>query len=65
MKSDVLERLAKWAEFKQGETMPNNWGPELHQDLLDAIEEIKFLRSVAGAVTQGQSFADIKRETRG
>lgn len=45
--------------------MPNDWGQELHQDIVDAIDEIKYLRSVAGAVTKGESFADIKHEARG
>lgn len=65
MKPDVLDRLNRWASFQQGEIMPNNWGPELHADLVDAIAEIERLRSIAGAVSDGPSMADIKRDLRG
>lgn len=64
-KADVLERLRKWAAMKQGELMPDNWGPALSVDLCDAVAEIEYLRSLAGAVTPGQSFTEMREGLRG
>lgn len=58
MQPDILERLREWKGYQAGEV--NNWGPELTVVLTDAIAEIEFLRSVAGAVSRGESHADIK-----
>lgn len=62
--SDVLGRLQKWVDFdlKVGDRVPGpiNWGPTLTADIKDAIAEIERLRSIAGAVSDGPSMADIK-----
>jgi len=42
--TDILDRLRKWAGYKVGDAMPNDWGPALTADLKDAIAEIERLR---------------------
>lgn len=61
---DILDRLKRWAALKSGD-MPEfvgkwNWADDLNADLVDAIAEIARLRSLAGAVSDGQSLAEIK-----
>lgn len=41
---DILDEVHKWASFKQGDIMPNDWGPALTKVLLDAEAEITKLR---------------------
>lgn len=56
MSKDVLERLKEWHE---------RFGVEIEHvdDIRDAIAEIEYLRSLAGAVMRGESHADIKART--
>ena len=60
---DIVDRLKRWAALKPGD-VPEfagkmDWGDALNTDLVDAIGEIDRLRSLAGAVTDGQSAHDI------
>lgn len=63
--SDIIERLKKWVVYKNGDVPAHahmtNWGEALRADLTDAIAEIEFLRTNAGAVSRGESHADLKR----
>lgn len=52
MQPDILERLKAYDS--------EGWTSDLRECVREAVSEIEFLRSVAGAVTRGESHADIK-----
>lgn len=56
MSEDIIERLKEVGRM---------FGPESSylKTIMDAIAEIEFLRTHAGAVTRGDSFDDILRKT--
>ena len=66
MERDILDRLRKWASYRTGDIVGDggNWGEALTADLNDAIAEIERLRRLAGAVTDGDDFATIRRDLR-
>lgn len=51
MQPDILERLKAYDH--------EGWTSDLRECVREAIAEIEFLRSIAGAVTRGESYADI------
>lgn len=67
---DILARLKSIADLKTGDPIPdwlkgaNGWGDALSQTCRDAIKEIEHLRSLAGAVSHGQTFAEVRAEGR-
>lgn len=67
---DVLSRLEKYANLKVGQEIPpelggpGGWGPPLTETIKDAIAVIRNLRAVAGAVSPGESFQDLKGRAR-
>ena len=59
--TDIVERLRKW----DSETHePNTWGPPLTKLLNDAADEIERLRRLAGAVSPGESFSDLRKAAK-
>lgn len=50
------QKIPEWAN------QPNGWGGALSAMCKEAREEIERLRSLAGAVSQGQTFAEIRRD---
>ena len=69
-KLDVQGKLRFWINMPQGSMLPSDWPNinEWHHHIVDvcaeALQEIQFLRSVAGAVSRGPSHADFKRQSR-
>ena len=69
-KLDIQDKLKFWIELPLGSTLPSDW-PNIgqwHEHIQDvckeALEEITFLRSVAGAVSRGPDHAELKRRSR-
>ena len=65
--SDLVERLRQIQNTKGGRIdwlPPNGWAEPLSKLCGDAADEIERLRSLAGAVSPGQSVADIKEHLR-
>jgi hypothetical protein len=68
---DVLERLDEVAALKRGDPAPqwlsgnNGWGSQFSAMCRDAAAEIRRLRSLAGAVSQGPSFQEIRTASKG
>jgi hypothetical protein len=77
MDKDIVEKLEGLAAVKVGDTLPdwladdpdwqiNSWVRGLSKLLNEAKNEIIRLRRIAGAVSEGQSFSDIRdRATHG
>ena len=61
MSEDIIVRLERWPNEAHE---INNWGPQLNALLADAVAEIKRLRALAGAVTPGESFGEIRDATK-
>ena len=62
---DIVEELRNLAAGDPAGTMKRyEWGPQLAAVLERAIAEIQFLRGMAGVVSQGESFAEIKEKAR-
>ena len=55
---DIIDRLKRWYDGA------NAWGPELTADLKAAVAEIERLRRLAGAVSDGESFLDMRKAAR-
>ena len=65
--SDLVERLRQIQNTKDGQIdwlPPNGWAAPLSKLCGDAADEIERLQSLLGAVTPGQSVADIKQHLR-
>jgi len=61
--SDLVKQLRQIQHTKDGQIdwlPPNGWAAPLSKLCGDAADEIERLRSLLGAVTPGQSVADIK-----
>jgi hypothetical protein len=75
--SDIVERLREVANIKNGgpipdELAPNVWGAALNDLCAGAADEIErlradivLLRSMAGSVSSGPAFVEIKKDARG
>ena len=69
-KLDVQGKLKFWINLPQGSMLPADWPNtnEWHYHIRDicqeALDEISFLRSVAGAVSRGPDHAELKRRSR-
>ena len=69
-KLGIQDKLKFWIELPQGSMLPSDWPNTDHwhkhiQDICaEALEEISFLRSVAGAVSRGPDHAELKRRSR-
>ena len=62
---DIVEELRNIAAGDPDGVMKiNQWGEQIKGIAERAIAEIQFLRGMAGAVTKGESFADIKKAAR-
>lgn len=56
------EQLERWGRLDQHELMQmDGWAPMVTLLMRESAKEIVRLRGMAGAVTDGQSFADIRR----
>ena len=67
--SDIVSRLRELAATKAGESPPEwfsspNWAEAMSVLLREAADEIERLRRLAGAVTQGEGFRDIREQTK-
>ena len=60
-KRDIVERLNAAILHPGSEFPPNGWAPVIEHLLRDCLAEIEHLRSLAGAVSQGESFDDIAK----
>ena len=60
---DIIDRLKRWYDGTN-DYRTNDWGPELTADLKAAVAEIERLRRLAGAVSDGESFLDIRKASR-
>ncbi len=59
---DIVEELRNIAAGDPAGVMKiNQWGEQIKSIADRAIAEIQFLRGMAGAVTKGESFADIRK----
>ncbi len=59
---DIVEELRNIASGDPAGVMKiNQWGEQIKSIADRAIAEIQFLRGMAGAVTKGESFADIRK----
>ena len=69
-KLEIRDKLKFWMDLPQGATLPDDWPNvgEWHFHIRDvckeAFEEITFLRSVAGAVSQGRNFEELRKASR-
>jgi len=65
-KMDIRDKLIFWIERPQGLMLDEDWPNANHiQDVCqEALDEIQFLRSVAGAVSRGPSFEELKRASK-
>ena len=69
-KLDIHDKLKFWIELPQGSTLPsewpntNEWHIHIQNVCQEALDEIQFLRSVAGAVSRGPSFEELKRASK-
>jgi hypothetical protein len=65
-KPDILERLKRWAEIPPRDIVGGkaDWVAHLKVDLVEAIADIDHLRRLAGAVSRGESHAEIRDKAR-
>ena len=62
---DIVEELRNIAAGDPiGAMKINEWGKQIADIAERAIAEIQFLRGMAGAVTQGESFGEIKKAAK-
>ena len=61
---DIVERLHAAINNPQEEFPVNAWGPIVTALFSDALKEIERLRRLAGAVSPGESFNDIRRAAK-
>lgn len=57
--TDIVARLTAAIEHPETEFPPNNWAGKIADLFRDAKAEIERLRALAGAVSDGKSFAEI------
>jgi len=66
----IQGKLRFWIEMPKGSMLPsdwpnvNEWDHHVAEVCEEALDEIKFLRSVAGAVSRGPSFEELKRASK-
>ena len=64
---DIRDKLKFWIELPQGLMPDEDWPNDTNHisDVCEeALDEIKFLSSVAGAVSRGPSFEELKRASK-
>jgi hypothetical protein len=65
---DIVAKLDLLGSLKLGDPFPDelggpdDWGPPISKLANDAAAEIRRLRRLAGAVSEGPSFAEIKEK---
>ena len=61
---DIVERLHAAINNPQEEFPVNAWGPIVTALFSDALKEIERLQRLAGAVSSGESFLDMRKASR-
>ena len=70
LKLDIQNKLAFWIALPQGSMLPSDWPDtnvwhiHIQHVCAEALNEIQFLRRHAGAISQGPSFDDLRRQQR-
>jgi hypothetical protein len=57
---EIINRLERWCHRVEGVDWAGELHEELRHDLGDAIAHFQWLRSMVGAVSHGESHADLK-----